>query len=253
MGIWALPTCLSAGAAEVVYHPAGKPDPALVATIEEAVWSWTERAGLDIKFVGSGPDTGHHIGRISIRRATVDEWIAIGKDPTSSTARTSRTRYPGGDYYLILMGPNANGLGLLKHELGHALGFFEHTHDITSLMNALVFEQMITAKDVELVVANTDVPARTTPSLCYAEYDSAFSVFIPSIDGHDVSLRSWDGGTTFEIRNISHTATPHCEGQHTIDLDGRVVLRDVRGWQESFEEVELRQVNAWQWKLYRVE
>ena len=212
--------------------------------IKEAVWSWNQRLGTDHEYKGVKTSPDRVPGTIDVRIVSTAVWNALNR-PAYSQAVTTHFDYLYDHYMLITIKPGYYEYGLMKHELGHALGYLTHSSDDETLMHSYIHQHFISPQDA-LTVRNHHLWGATSPSLCHTELSSDGYVYIPYVEGFTATLKAVNN--TLILHRVSFGNEIHCgDSSNYIDDDNNVHIYDIRSIGENFSHVVLYPVGEDVW------
>lgn len=221
--------------------------------LEYAIWSWSERSGMDIRYAGDTQDRGDpRSGVITVRWADQQEINQAGGN--ERTVATTQYYHAAGSRLMtgaiILLNRARTDLsetcwqtGAI-HELGHALGVNTHHPDTDALMHATQYHcrYALTHRDSDMVLASRQS--------CHVELTREGDLYIPSIAGQSAYLSRVGTQYRWELTDL-RPATETCESG-TVDGSLNLDLPDVRGVDAQYR-VRLQWAGDDQWTLYYAE
>lgn len=153
-----------------------------------SAWAWSEKAGFRVDMAGES--SGWCVeGRITLRRATSAEWVRYGSPKVK--ALTDDCEGTGNHAYEILLHPLASwSQSLITHEMGHALGCWDHLPSSHDLMHPTAASQNgLTQQDILCATETPFWPLYENPDLCAALLLPGDDVYIPEISEHRARLK----------------------------------------------------------------
>jgi len=219
--------------------------------VNAASWGFRERLGmLDLSIRGTTA-TACDPDSISVRYASIPEWLALFPATTTAFAITDDCDQSGRAMQIIWSPYKPMTAIGLQHEIGHALGCYSHLNLFTNnAMHAVGAAEILTAADVVCVLGGTDWPIGTVDQ-CFVSLGATWDMYVPGIEGLQVwlaykGINTSTGQHTWQ-ETTRRTSSLKCPGN---DLRGNtVVFDDVRAYGlTSLTYARLRNVGAY-WTL----
>ena len=155
--------------------------------IEWSAWLWSLRTGVAVKYAGIVESN------VAIKNAVVVRDSVPGEyDFKNSAAFASKD---DNGFYMIVFDKDKTFAEwavrqLVTHEMGHTLGYFEHSDDRGDIMYPTVspISFPVTTQDAEEVIKDLDWPQTTVPDLTSAVLLPDNDLYHPDILGHQALL-----------------------------------------------------------------
>ena len=215
--------------------------------VKFAVWSISERAGINAYYAGT-TDAHCENGKIIVRSYTAEEWEAtgIGHRAFAFTADC-------GTGFIVVFSPYyAPQQWLVTHEIaGHAMGYFQHSADQYDVMypyrvNPL---RMLTTNDVNNIRANSVWPITRPASLCHIEIDPAKTFIIPSINGLRIVMGYLGVVDGYQTWVQLYTARTSQSCPNTSLSNGIATLNDIRSMSGNYQSATFEYMGGISWRL----
>lgn len=234
------------GSANIYHNTSGAPE-GYQSLIEYGAWSWSQRTGASVNYIGETTSQGGQDGRITVVWIDAFEMYDLrGSFSTKGVANywynTNTGEILGVRIYInSTMYESADDESrqvTFNHELGHALGV---THSST------YSDVMYTYGGNTYALSYNDVyRAEYGDYTCHAELTKENDIYIPYAAGMSALLR-FDGVNRWTLDEYEFSDGV-CSTV-TLDSEGALVFTDVRGIGMSLTYVRMISVGADTWEL----
>ena len=237
------------GAAQPIFrNPLNETGNYLQSYIEFAAWSWSQRTGVPVHYAGISSGQCEP-GKITVRSYTHEEYAANGLNPNAASVVADC-----GTGRIIIINPSRIAWrSLLLHEVGHALGFWEHSSDIFDVMHAYArpTSRISTADALNVLKSPSWVPV-SPPSLCHIEFDPDYTLVIPEINGRRAILGylgTVDGYHTWAVLHSGRQPDMQGCNNATLDSNGIATLTDIRSMSRNYQSATFQFMGGISWRL----
>jgi hypothetical protein len=247
------------GDVQIEYNPSGALGRAevidrMVEGIEYAAWSWGQRLGKQISYIGETEGKGGaRSGKVTIIWVDSGEMLGLTGNPTSYGTADTWYYVTDGSHSGVILHLNSWVFTQLSdqcaqntiiHEMGHALGIrghAEHKHDVMYWYQEHC-RYALSEYDADMV---PDIG--TDKDLCFVELTREGDLYIPNFGGMAAYL-AFDGTDRWSLEQYEPVIGGGCNTVAFDDETGMVTMTDVRTKGASYSLVELVPVadNTWQ-------
>jgi len=190
--------------------------------LEYALWSWSERTGLDISYGGKAETVAEGSSRIVTVKFSDD----LG---AFTQGNTQYWFYPDSGILagavislnrLYFSSLDQCAIQTIVHEVGHSIGFrhTDSTDDVMHPYGATGCRYSLSRNDVAL--------SPYSRSDCFVELTAEGDLYIPDIQGRRVSLKKQEG-FVWQIESIADNAQANCLSA-SVDESLALTLLDIR-------------------------